>query len=270
MPTDDTPNGLPAVRHLARRTDVVRPDGKPLYVTRCHTARRIARLMGTKDSLPYYASAYCGPYREGKYTGVARPDGRPLLAFAAPCCGGGSGSGSVSGSGSLSGSGSVSGSASGSVSGSVGSRGSVQSGFSGSGLSGSGPPKILVECCDRPVSTVLYATFGGTLSPFGTVVITYDQASGRWYSGVIAEPATCQSIGQPPTTEIAFRCADPVNAQLTLQAPTLGGFPQLSFVVTNPTTSCDPFLFSGSATASSFTGSACAGTASVVVTDTPP
>jgi hypothetical protein len=119
------------------------------------------------------------------------------------------------------------------------------------GQSGGGS-SIVTSCCPGGIPSTVYATFGGSLTPLGTVTLTY--ATGAWRG-------TSSACG---SWSLELSCQTSPSSAWRLLGNTSGA----SFAAGGTLTSCNPFSWSTGDF--SGVGGACPGTASVVVTETHP
>ncbi len=106
---------------------------------------------------------------------------------------------------------------------------------------------VEVDCCPEPVPEILYATFGGTLAPLGTVTLGY-VGGGTWNG-------TSGACGG--SVIVTFYC------ELGLFDLGVGGLHMSAFAAASAAV-CAPFSWADPGFA--VTGAFCVGTASVVVT----
>lgn len=85
-------------RYLGRYLTHTLDDKRQVYGVSCGDPRFVAKYVGdhVDDRREIFAAANCGTWKHARYLTHTREDGRQVYAFADPCCGSGSASGSGS------------------------------------------------------------------------------------------------------------------------------------------------------------------------------
>ncbi len=135
---------------------------------------------------------------------------------------------------------------------------------------------VTVPCCTDPISTVLYATFGGVLSAFGTIALKYFPPNPPlnplpvWRTDPSVSVSGC---GGAVSLTVAINC-DPITLKWVVSvAFTVGSDPTpYGFTITGiDPVSCSPFVLTTSGTTTGPSGGSCDGGAvSLVISDDSP